>query len=232
MKNLFSIILVLLSIEVFSQDILLQQNVNADTIRPTYGPNLKNYMHGFVGMGFPFYTNEGSNYTKPGASANFDFGVRYKRKFTSFLAIGLDLGINTASYKLKQNDSKTVPDNIINDKEKIQVNSIVSAAWFRINIGRRGNFIGNYLDLGAFGGWNFQKKHKTVNTNDDGEKVKVSTSKLKYIENFSDGFMARIGTGHYSLTANYRLSNLFKSSYAMPELPRLIIGMEVGLFKK
>ncbi len=232
MKNLFSIILVLLSIEVFSQDILLQQNVKADSIRPTYGPNLKNYMHGFVGLGFPFYTNEGLNYTKPGASINFDFGVRYKRKVTNFLAMGIDLGLNTASYKIKQNDSKTVPDNVINDKEKIQVNSIVSAAWLRINIGRRGNFIGNYLDLGAYGGWNFQKKHKTTNTNNDGEKIKVSTSKLKYIESFSDGIMARIGTSQYSLTANYRLSDLFKSSYAMPELPRLIIGVEVGLFKR
>ena len=231
MKKILSITFILISMAGFSQDILLQQNVKADTIRPTYGPNLKNYIYGYIGLGFPLSTNEGSNYTKPVTSTDFDFGVRYKRKLTNLLALGIDLGMNSASYKLKQNDSKIVPDNVINDKEKIQVNSLVSSALLRINAGRRGNFIGNYLDLGVYGGWNFQKKHKTTNTNANDEKVKVSTSKLKYIENFSYGLMARLGISRYSLTANYRLSNIFKSSYAMPELPRLIVGIEVGLFK-
>ena len=232
MKNTLIAILVLLSFAAFSQDILLQQNVKADTIRPTYGPNLKDFIYGYVGLGFPIYTNEDLNYTKPGASAHFNFGIRYKRKFTSYLATGLDLGISSTSYKIKQNDSKTVPDNNINDKEKIQVNSLESSAWLRINVGRRGNFIGNYLDLGAYGGWNFQKKYKTTNTNAEDEKVKVLTSKLKYVENSSYGFLARVGTSRYALTARYRLSDLFKSTYAMPELPKLIVGVEIGLFRR
>jgi len=222
----------MLSFAAFSQDILLQQNVKADTLRPTYGPNLKNFFYGFVGLGFPIYTNEEVNYTKSIASSNFNFGIRYKRKFTNYLATGLDFGISSTSYKLKQNDSKSVPDNTINDKEKIQVNTLESSAWLRINVGRRGNFIGNYLDMGAYGGWNFQKKHKTINTNAYNEKVKVQTSKLKYVENFSYGFMARVGASRYALTAQYRLSDLFKSSYAMPELPRLTVGVEIGLFRR
>ena len=232
MKNILIAILVLLSFAAFSQDILLQQNVKSDTVRPAYGPNLRNFIHGYVGLGFPFYTTEEVNYTKPGASSNFNFGIRYKRKFTNYLATGLDLGISSTSYKIKQNETKTVPDININDKEKIQVNLVESSAWLRINMGRRGNFIGNFLDLGGFGGWNFQKKHKTINTNAEDEKVKVSTSKLKYVENFSYGFIARVGASRYALTAQYRLSDLFKSSYAMPELPRLIIGFELGLFRK
>jgi hypothetical protein len=146
--------------------------------------------------------------------------------------MGMDLGINSASYKIKQNDSKTVPDNTINDKEKIQVNAVASSAMLRINVGRRGNYIGNYLDLGAYGDWNFQKKHKTTNTNSDNEKVKVSTSKLKYVEDFSYGFLTRVGIGRYALKARYRISDIFKSTYEMPELPRLIVGFEVGLFRK
>ena len=98
-------------------------------------------------------------------------------------------------------------------------------------MGRRGNYIGNYLDLGAYGGWNYQKKHKTTNENDDGEKVRVSTTHLKYIENFSWGLLARVGVSRYALAVHYRLSDIFESSYAMPELPRLIVGVEVGLFK-
>jgi len=231
MKRIFTSLLVLLSLCAFSQEILLKQNVQADSIRPTRGPNLRNYLHGYIGFGFPLHTNEVLNYTKPGTSIDFDFGLRYKRRITNYLAAGLDLGITTAAFKLKQKSPKTVPDTVINDKEKIQISSLVSSGYVRINVGRRGNYIGNYLDLGAYYGWNFQKKHKTTNENEAGEKVRESTTKLKYVENFSYGLITRIGINRYALFASYRLSDIFISSYEIPELPRLIVGVEVGLFK-
>lgn len=231
MKNKLVLLLVILATKAFSQDILLQQDVKKDSLRPVYGPNLKNFFHGYVGLGFPIFTNEAANFTKPMASTSFDFGLRYKRKITPHLATGFDLGITSTAYRIKQNDSKTVPDNVINDKEKIQISTLESSLWLRINVGRRGNFIGNYLDLGGYGGWNFQKKHKTTNTNADDEKVKITTSKLKYVDNFSGGLLARLGVGRYALTARYRFTDLFKTAYNMPELPRLIVGVEVGLFR-
>jgi hypothetical protein len=231
MKKILTIALLLLSLNVFSQEILLEQNVKADTIRPTRGPNLKNFTYGYVGLGFPIYTNEPVNYTKPVLSTAIDIGVRYKRRLTNFLAVGVNLGFVATAYKLKQNGGKTMLDTIINKKEKFQINTLEGSVYARLNVGRRGNYIGNYLDLGVYGGWNLQKKHKTTNINDAGEKVKVSTTKLKYVENFTYGLLARIGTGRYALTAGYRLSDIFKPSYAMPELPRLLVGVEVGLFK-
>ena len=231
MKKIFTFTLLFISLGAFSQEILLQQNVKADTIRPTRGPNLRNFTQGYIGLGFPFFTNETAKYTKPGVSTDFSLGLRYKRRITNYLAIGLDGGIHTTSYKLKQSEPKTVPDTAINDKEKIQVSTLTCTAFVRINVGRRGNYIGNYLDLGAYGGWNFQKKHKTTNENAEGEKVRESTTRLKYIEDFSYGLLARIGMSRYALTAQYRLSDIFHSSHAMPELPRLIIGFEMGLFR-
>jgi hypothetical protein len=231
MKQLLTIILLAFSLGVFAQEILLQQNVKADTIQPSRGPNLKNFTYGYIGLGFPFYTNEAVNYTRPVLSATFDIGIRYKRKFTNYLALGLDLGLISTGYKIKQKEPKTFPGTIVNDKEKFQISSLASSVFFRFNIGRRGNYIGNYLDMGAYGGWNFQKKYKTINTNEDGEKVRESITRLKYVEAFSYGLLARVGIGRYALSAGYRLSDIFKSSYAVPELPRLIVGIEVGLFK-
>jgi hypothetical protein len=231
MKKILTAFFLLISLGAFSQDILLHQNVKADTIRPTYGPNLRHYVHGYVGIGFPLPTSEESDYIKKGLSTNLELGIRYKRKFTNYLSTGLDLGINSTSYKLKQYESKTVPDESSNDKEKIQVNSIMGSGWIRINVGRRGNYIGNYMDLGAYGSWNFMKKHKTTNQNEAGEKVKVSTSQLNYVENFSYGMMARIGAGRYAFTANYRISDIFEPAYSLSELPRLIVGIELGLFR-
>lgn len=231
MRKIITIAFLLVSLSAFSQDILLHQNVKADSIRPTYGPNLRNYFHGYIGLGFPLYTNEEVNYTKAGVSSGFDLGLRYKRKLTNYLALGLEMGINTTSFRLKQSDPKAIPDTVINDSEKFQISTLMSSGYIRINVGRRGNYIGNYLDLGAYGGWNFQKKHKTTNENTEGEKVRLTTTKLKYIESFSYGLLARIGTNRYALTAKYRLSDIFKPSSAIPELPKLIVGVELGLFK-
>lgn len=231
MKRIFAIFLILLSFRAFTQEILLQQNVQADTIRPSRGPNLKNYFHGYIGIGFPLYTNEDVTYTKTGTSTQFDFGLRYKRRFTNYFAMGADFGINTTAYKIKQQAGKTVPDTIINKKEKFQLSTVTSSLFARINVGRRGNYVGNYLDLGAYGSWNIAKKHKTTNKNAEGEKVKVLTSRLKYFEDYSYGLFARIGISRYAFTAHYRLSDIFIPSYAMPELPKLIVGVEVGLFK-
>jgi hypothetical protein len=231
MRKIVTIIFLSISLGVFSQDILLQQNVKSDSIRPTYGPNLRNYLHGYFGLGFPLFTNETVKYTKPGVSSSFNLGLRYKRRITNYLAVGLELGIDATSYKLKQTDPKTIPDTIINVKEKFLISTLMSSGYVRINVGRRGNYIGNYVDLGAYGGWNFQKKHKTTNENEDGEKVRLSTTRLKYVENFSYGLLTRFGISRYTLTAHYRLSNIFKASYGMPELPRLIVGVEIGLFK-
>jgi hypothetical protein len=231
MRKIFIFLFLSVSLSAFSQDILLQQNVKADTIRPAYGPNLRNYFYGYLGIGFPLYTSEQVKYIKSGSSADIDLGLRYKRRITNYLAFGLDLGLNTTSYKLKQSDPKTIPDTVVNDREKFQISTVSGSVYMRINVGRRGNYIGNYLDLGAYGGWNFQKKHKTTNENQDGEKVRLSTTRLKYIENFSYGFLARIGVNRYAITAKYRVSDIFDSSYEMPELPRLTVGIEMGLFK-
>lgn len=231
MKNTLFVLLITLSISAFSQEILLKQDVKADTVRPSFGPNLKNYLHGYLGLGFPFFTNEAVKYTKPGLSIDINGGIRYKRKITNYVAVGLDLGLYLDAYKLKQSKEKVVPDTVSNDKEKLQFSSVSSSAFVRINVGRRGNYMGNYLDLGAYGSWNYIKKHKAVNENAEGEKVKVLTSRLHYIEDFSYGFLSRLGNGRYALTAHYRISDLFKARYSMPELPRLMIGFEFGLFK-
>jgi hypothetical protein len=231
MKRLFTLFFILYSLVAYSQDVLLEQNVENNEAKPLYGPNLRHYVHGYIGLGFPVATSSDQNFIKPVASADFNFGLRYKRRFTNFLALGFDLGVTSTAYKIKQEDSKTVPDAQVNDKEKIQVNALLGDAWFRINVGRRGNYIGNYLDIGAYGGWNFMKKHKTINTNADDEKVKVSTTRLSYVEDISYGFMARMGTNRYALTARYRSSDIFVSGYDLPELPRLVIGVELGLFK-
>jgi len=230
MKRIILLALLLVTASAYTQEILLEQNVKSDSIRPTRGPNLKNFTHFYIGVGFPFHINEEVTYTKFGTSTALDFGFRYKRKFSNFFATGFDLGIGSSTYNLSQDVPKTVPDTIINEKEKFRILSFSPSAYLRFNFGRRGNYVGNYLDLGAYGSWNMRKLHFTINKNEMDEKVRVETTRLDYMESFAYGFLARAGTNRYVLTAKYRMSDIFKSSYSIPELPRLTVGVEVGLF--
>ncbi len=231
MKKILSILLIVLAGSAFSQEIVFSEDVASDTVRPTRGPNLKKFMHPYIAIGFPFHTDEALDYTKAGASSVFDYGVRFKRKLNNTFAVGMDISMNWAAYKIKQKDGKSVPDSIRHDQEKFQVNSLTPAVYARINVGRRGNYIGNYLDLGAYGSWNFRRAHKTTDKNSQDELVKVMTTRLDYMEPLSYGVLARIGVNRYVLTARYRLSDLFTESSKLPELPRLSAGIEFGLFK-
>ncbi len=229
MNKVILIILLAFAVNAFSQEVLLSENVQADSIRPTRGPNLKHFTQGYIGIGFPVYTNEAVTYTKVMASTDFNFGIRYKHRVTNTFAMGLDLGMHLAAFKLKQDEPAILPESENYDREKFQINTLSGSAYVRINAGRRGNYIGNYLDLGAYGGWNMIKKYKGTYKNEADEKVKLITSRLNYVEDFSYGGLARLGVNRYALTAQYRLSDIFNNE--IPELPRLVVGIEVGLFK-
>jgi hypothetical protein len=215
----------------YPQEIVFSQDVKSDTVRPTKGPNLKNYKHLYVNATFPVFTNEELNYTVPGATMIVDYGIRYKRRLSNTFAVGYDLSLNWASYRIKNGDDKSIPDSAKHDKEKFKVNSLTPALYLRINAGRRGNKIGNYLDLGGYGSWNWKKAYKTIDELDNDEVKRVTFSKLHYMESFSYGVLARVGVNRYAITARYRLSNLFKDTVDYAELPRLSLGVEIGLLK-
>lgn len=231
MKKLAIFLFLCISTAAFSQDIVFSQDVRSDTVRPTKGPNLKHFTHPYFRVGFPVPTGSESNYLKIGLSPVYDLGMRYKRRFNNFFAMGLDLSFNWAVYSIDQKEGKSVPDSLVNKKEKLMVNSLSPAAYLRFNVGRRGNFIGKYLDLGAFGSWNYKKAHLTVNKNEQEEMVRVMTTRLSYMESFSYGLLARVGSNRWALSARYRLNDLFTSSFNKPELPKVSLGFEIGLFK-
>jgi hypothetical protein len=110
------------------------------------------------------------------------------------------------------------------------INSMSPSVYARINFGRRGNSIGTYLDLGAYGSFNVKRAHYTYDEIND-EIVKTTTSRLKYMEKYAYGLLARIGTNNVALTAKYRLSKPFTEKSGFAELTKLSVGLEIGVFK-
>jgi len=229
-KYLIFISILFLGLTLKSQEVLLSQDVSGDTIVKKNGPNLRNYSHFYLSLGFAADQAEKGAKINYGRSSNFDFGYRYKLKICNHYAMGTDLWWGTNGFNMKQANTKILPDTLINDKEKFTFYHFGLSYYNRINYGKRGNHVGNYIDVGAYGQWIYSLVHYTKNKMPNDNIVETYTKGLNYYFPFVWGVNARIGFNRYIITASYRMSDYFKSSYKYPELPRLSVGVQVGLF--
>ncbi len=238
-KFLILSILLIIGTTMYSQKVLLMEDLDADTITKKWGKNLKHYGHLYMGLGFSASAAEKGAEVIYGASSNFDFGYRYKYKICNYYSIGADLNINTHIYRLKQDEeTKIVPDNVEHDKERIQTTGLKLELYQRFNFGKRGNHIGNYFDIGAYGSYFLSTQHYTMDKNPgwnpDIGKIETVSSNLDYMEDFEYGLTTRLGFGRWVFFGKYRMSDLFVNTDNLqtpyPELPALNVGFEISLF--
>ncbi len=229
-KYLFFIILQLITLIAGAQAVLLSQDVSNDTIKKTVGPNMRSFHHFYMTYGFMADKGEKGADIKYGNSSHFDIGYRYKLRVSNHYAVGTDFWWSTSSYNLKQSKTKVLPDTLLNDKEALRFNNLSLGLYNRLNFGKRGNHVGNFLDFGAFGQFTYSLVHYTRNNMPNGNIVETYTKKLKYYNPLGWGLIARIGFNRYIITASYRMYDLFKSSYNYPELSRLTIGAQIGFY--
>lgn len=224
-----------------AQTVLLEEDVNKDTLSPASGPNMKNYTHSYFRYGFVLGKSTPGAEIKTGNSNEVSFGVRYKRRLANFYALGADFFYNNINYHLKQDSAKIFPTPALHKKEKLAYNNFGLELYNRINFGKRGNIIGNYFDFGGYGEWGFIIKHfyrDELAVAQAGASVReVTNRRLLYTNELNYGAVARIGFNRYSVYGKYRLSDIVKESYLnetgffYPELPRFIVGVEIGLLK-
>ncbi|NLF44128.1 MAG: hypothetical protein GX587_15660 [Bacteroidales bacterium] len=231
-KRFFALLMFLcIAFVAVSQEPELYRNVESDMAIPKTGPNRRHFNHLFLTYGF--ITGNPENIGAKiihGKSGLFSIGDRYKLKFNNTFSMGADLYYQISTYHISQHDGKLVPDNIIHKKEKLKFHSLVLDIYQRVNVGRRGNHIGNYFDIGAFGGWNMGLRHITKDVTSDDITIYTERKGMKYREPLTYGVLARIGFNRFAINATYRLSDCFKENAQLPELPRVQIGLELGIF--
>lgn len=234
-KTLIILALAFITTSLFGQEILLEQDLETDTLEDKRGPNLKNFSHMYFGYGFVVGPAEATgSEVAYGKSTDFNVGFRYKRRISNLYALGFDLAYGVTSFNLKQQQGKLLPDTILHESEKINFNHFGLMIYNRFNFGKRGNVLGNYIDLAAYGNYEFSVKHiyteRHLKPNAANANItKVVNRQLTYTNPFNYGVQARLGFNRYVFYGSYRLSELFKSEFIYPELPRLIIGLQIGL---
>ena len=217
-----------------AQDVLLEENLKNDTIVSKIGKNKKHFKHLYFDLGFFAGNSENGAEIQYGKSHTYTAGFNYKYRVSNFYSIGANINLGAMTFSLKQNDNKLLPDSVLHDKEKFEFNNIGIGIYNRFNFGKRGNSIGKYLEIGAYGNFAYVIKHYTKDefTNSNFELMEVSYTKLSYVERLNYGLIAKIGYNQYVVYAKYRLSNLFNDEIgSLPELSKLSIGFQVGIFK-
>ena len=216
-----------------AQQVLVQANVADDTIKTTFGPNRRYFAHGYLGYGLvagPAGSGAALRYGL--RSSELRAGGRFKVRFTQAVAVTLDLGYAYLRYDLAQNDQKTVPTAAPHHRESLGLHQLYSELGLRLNVGRRGNAVGSYLDLLAGGGWVAGTSHSTEDDPGPGiGSVETTERGLPYLRRWTGGVGARLGFDRYALVGHCRLSPAFGAEYAAwSELPRWVLGVEVGVF--
>ena len=216
-----------------AQQVLVQGTVAEDTVKNAYGPNRRYFGHLYMGYGLvagPAGAGAGLRYGLP--SSELRAGGRLKFRLSQALACNVDLGYAFQRYELAQNARKTVPTAQLHRQERLARQLLYSEVSIRLNAGRRGNAIGRYLDLLASGGWVAATSHVTEDEPGPGiRSVETTERGLPYLRRWTGGVGARLGIDRYALVGRYRLTSAFAASYATwPELPRWVLGVEVGLF--
>lgn len=216
-----------------AQQVLVKANVADDTVKNKFGPNRQYYGHLYVGYGLlAGPAGQGAQLERGLRSAELRVGGRLKFRFNQALAMNLDLGYGYLRYQLAQHSNKLVPSPALHRRESLGLHSLYSEASVRLNAGRRGNSVGRYVDVLAGGGWAVATNHATEDDPGPGiGSVETTEHGLPYLRRWSSGVGARLGIDRYALTTRYRLSSAFTKEYAQwPELPRWVVGLEIGLF--
>jgi hypothetical protein len=224
---------IIISITLSAQQINFDSFTGDDDYQ-IYGANQKNFSHFYFGYGLFADQSETGAAINHGKTNSFQLGLRYKRQLNSTFAFGYDTYWMKNNFNLKQNTDKSLPNNVLNDSEKLVFNNLGLELYLRINFVKRDMKMGNFLDLGAFGDWTYRTKHVTINDFEDdllsGKEI-ITYRQLKYPQTFNYGVRGRIGFNRYVITGEYRFSNLFKDDFDLPELARLQIGLQIGIHR-
>jgi len=218
-----------------AQKILLEEDVRSNYQQLLKGQNRLHYHHIFLEYGFAVGNSEGKGADVDYVySGTFTTGYRYKFKVANFYALGFDVYYCYMSYHLNQDStSKLVPNSIVHDKEKLKFNNAGIELYNRINLGKRGDRIGNFIDAGVYFNWAFSIKHYTEDKLDSKNEhrakfVEMVNKNLDYTERYNYGWRCRVGFNRYVISLSYRVSDLFNDQFEA-ELPRYIVGIQIGL---
>ncbi len=228
-KHLLILFLAIVS-SASAQEVLLERDPAADTTKETFGPNRKHFLHGTMAGGMVTGPKNPGARLKTWGNYTLALGLRYKLRISNYYAIGFEGSISTITCNMRQEEGKFLPDTIMHKKERLNWMFLNIGFFNRINFYKRGNIVGNYLDLGITGSYCPSFVHFTMDKTPDGRTLRIRERGLDYFSPFNYSVFARVGFNKTAITASCRLSSLFKSGYNYPNIAPVSITIELSMY--
>ncbi|MGD1846456.1 MAG: hypothetical protein ACFB10_13805 [Salibacteraceae bacterium] len=236
MKNWIAFVGMLLAFSSLkAQKVLMEEDVNADTVESNYGHDKRHFVYSTYGYGLILgeSENKGSAVKTGLATSEYYLGITYKYKVFNGYCLNTELMYLRSNFVLDQTEDKTLPDSLPHDREWLVSHQLALQFSNRIQISQRGTNLGTYLDLGGYFDWVIGARHRIRDELSDSPNnagnVKVRYADLEYFEPFNYGLFARLGSKNFAGFARYRLSDRFRSRFDYGELPRLTVGIEMAI---
>ena len=229
MKKIFFIVsIIAFSLHLFSQNPVLSEDVDLNIEKPKFGENRKHFTQFYASLGAILGKSEGDILeVNSWKSSYFDFGFRYKLRLFEYNAVGFQIYYNYNTYRLNYETGVGFPI-IVHDKDRIRTSNFGLGIYDRINYGKRGNYLGKYIDIGAYGETALTRVHYFKQEQANGEVLKAELTKLKALEKLNYGFFANIGFNKYVIFGKYRLSDMITDIDKYDEMPRFVAGIQLG----
>lgn len=206
----------------FAQDVLMEQDVDQDTVISDYGKNKSRYFGSTFGMSVPVEDISGSESLERGSSYMVHYGVYYKMKINNAYSLLVQAAYQRPIYSLKVSS----PD--VRYQELV-LNNASLALMNRFNFGQRGDFIGYYLALGASADYTLRNKMRSktdaVDPASDFKFYKVEQFDLNYINKLTYNAEVQIGINKWVLFGKYRLTDAIDKDKTGFQLPQTTVGV-------
>jgi hypothetical protein len=219
-----------------AQQVLLHSEVARDTLAPRTGPNRRYFGHFYIGYGLALGGSSAGLPIRYGVgSTEVQLGGRLKRRFTDNLGLTADLRYAYLRYALAQDAGpKAPPFGPVHGTETLTYHQLQGELGLRLNTGfhPRGNVVGTYLDLLAYGGPAIGANHTTTDETTTQGRLEVTRHQPPYLQRWLGGVGLRLGSGPLALVGHYRLSEALRPVEGSAPLqpPRVVLGVEIGWF--
>ncbi|MGL4595921.1 MAG: hypothetical protein ACRCYO_00240 [Bacteroidia bacterium] len=229
----------------FASDLAAQKellNIQVDTTTkiPNWGPNRRHYFQQYIGLGImpgPMEKGAKTNWW----STSLLYGYRYKLKLWSWNALVVEGAYRHDRYSINQKQTKLLPvDPLRHQRERISLHNITGAFYDRINLGKRGNVLGRWIDLGVYADYAFRVSHVYLDQYYDSNSFqggqvrrKTRVTRLPFANKLNYGASVRYGSYFYAIWVNYRMTDIIKypeGATATPDLPKIVVGMEFSIY--
>ena len=219
---------------IMSQEVLLDKTVEDTISRPEIGPNAKKFSHFYYSLANFVPNNKTGLSIEPFGSVMQELGRRHKRQFGKTYSMGYSFSYSWSEFVFEQKEGKVFPSEEMHRLEKIRLNAVNLEVFQRINVGKRGNYMGYFMDIGASASWNFLNRYiikDETESGDFGRRSKTSYLQPSFINPFIVSLNLRFGINNVLLWASYSLKERIDSEYFNTNIEGLYIGLQFGFHK-